>query len=296
MTGRLLILAILYCCGAEAVELKVDHVTVAGRDLHALQAAFAAVGILSEFGGRHTNGMTEMAIASFPDQSYLEFIAAQPGASVAKHHWGRFIEQDAGACAWAVSVRNIHAESARLKQAGLDLTPAASGRLRPDGVALRWTTASVGPGIQGSFFPFLIEDSTPRPLRVFPHGAASVKELEGIALVVIAVRDLDAAISKWRAVFALGEPRRQDDAQLNAHLAWFPATPVVLASPGESRSWLANRLERFGEAPFAIVLRARRLPSTAKSGRATWFGHPIAWFDSTALEGARIGVTTHDPY
>jgi catechol 2,3-dioxygenase-like lactoylglutathione lyase family enzyme len=293
---RFLSLVFLWCYGAGAVELKVDHVTIAGRDLRALQEAFAAVGITSEFGGKHTNGMTEMAIASFPDQSYVELIAAQPGASVAKHYWGRFIQQDAGVCAWAVSVKDIKAESGRLKQAGLDLAPSASGRLRPDGVALSWTSASVGPAPQGSFFPFLIEDITPRQLRVFPKGKASVQELDGIALVVVGVRDLEAAVAKWRKVFALGEPRRQDDAEFNAHMAWFPGTPVVLASPAGPQSGLTQRLEQFGETPFAIVLRAKRLPAAAKVGPVTWFGNPIGWFDGQALRGARIGVTTHDPY
>ncbi len=74
-----------------AAELKVDHVTVAGRNLAGMQRAFNAVGIASEFGGKHTNGITEMAIASFPDGSYLEFIAGQPGADVGKHYWGPFM-------------------------------------------------------------------------------------------------------------------------------------------------------------------------------------------------------------
>ena len=98
-----------------AMELKVDHVTVAGRNLEALVKAFAAIGLEAEYGGKHTNGMTEMAIASFTDGSYLELIAEQPGASAAKHDWGRFIEHDGGVCAWAVAVTDIGAEEKRLR-------------------------------------------------------------------------------------------------------------------------------------------------------------------------------------
>jgi catechol 2,3-dioxygenase-like lactoylglutathione lyase family enzyme len=273
-----------------AAELKVDHVTIAGRDLAVWQKAFDAAGITCEFGGKHTNGMTEMAVASFPDGSYLELIAAQPGAELAKHYWGRFIDQDAGACAWAVSVKSISAEAKRLHAAGIDLKPVASGRKRPDGVELRWTTATVGPPPQGSFFPFLIEDHTPRALRVYPHGSPSVKTLDGVALVVITVRDLDAAVAKWRATFGLPPPQRQDDTHLGAHLAWFPGTPVVLASPLKPGDALAVRIDKFGEAPVAFVLRAPRLPANAATSRGTWFGHPIGWFDPAALRGAQIGV------
>jgi hypothetical protein len=66
---------ILLAAGLLVADLKVDHVTIAGRDLKQLQSQFAATGILSEYGGKHSNGLTEMAIASFADGSYLEFIA-----------------------------------------------------------------------------------------------------------------------------------------------------------------------------------------------------------------------------
>lgn len=272
---------------SHAMELKIDHVTVAGRDLAALTKVFAAEGIPAEYGGRHTNGMTEMAIASFADGSYLELIAAQPGASAAKHDWGRFIEHDGGACAWAVRVNDIRGEEQRLAKAGVAITPQSGGRVRPDGRGLEWTSAGVGPGPHGSFFPFLIEDVTAHELRVYPHGSPSVKLYEGIAMVVIAVRDLESAIGKWRATFALGEPRMQPDADWGARLAWFPGTPVVLAAPAGA-GVVERRLSEFGEAPFAFLLRGGELPRGRAHG--TWFGHGAGWFDPAALNGAWIGV------
>ena len=102
-------------------ELKVDHVTVAGRDLRAMQRALRAVGLPTEDGGPHSNHATEMALLSFPDGSYLELIAIQPQAdpaAVAAHAWRKFLEGDAGPCAWAVrpaditaAVQRLHAEN-----------------------------------------------------------------------------------------------------------------------------------------------------------------------------------------
>ena len=87
---------------ASAADLRVDHVTFAGRDLKILQAQFAALGIQTEYGGKHTNGLTEMALASFADGSYLELIASiDPQAGASSHYWGKFIDQNAGPCAWA---------------------------------------------------------------------------------------------------------------------------------------------------------------------------------------------------
>jgi hypothetical protein len=55
--------------------LPLDHVTVAGDDLRRMQAALAAIGIATVYGGAHRDGATEMALVSFPDGSYLELIA-----------------------------------------------------------------------------------------------------------------------------------------------------------------------------------------------------------------------------
>ena len=63
-----------------AVDLKIDHVTVAGSDLKKMQSDLSAIGIPSSYGGPHSNRATEMALISFPDGSYLELIAIQANA------------------------------------------------------------------------------------------------------------------------------------------------------------------------------------------------------------------------
>jgi hypothetical protein len=75
-----------------ATELKVDHATVAGRDLKAMMKNLADVGIHCEYGGPHNNHATEMALTSFPDGSYLELIAPQANAdakALAAHVWAK---------------------------------------------------------------------------------------------------------------------------------------------------------------------------------------------------------------
>src|ERR1700687_3045854 len=86
-----------------AADLKIDHVTVAGKDLKAMQATLAALGIPSEYGGPHSNHATEMALTSFPDGSYLELIALQDKPdekAVAAHYWSKQIQGNAGPAAW----------------------------------------------------------------------------------------------------------------------------------------------------------------------------------------------------
>src|SRR5216684_7536441 len=77
-----------------AAELRVDHVTVAGKDVSAMRQRLAAVGLPSDYGGKHTNRATEMAVVSFPDGSYLELIGMQPDPDpkmVALHPWVKFL-------------------------------------------------------------------------------------------------------------------------------------------------------------------------------------------------------------
>jgi Glyoxalase-like domain len=233
--------------------LRVDHVTVAGRDLSEMRAKFAAAGIRTEYGGKHTNGLTEMAVASFADGSYLELIAAQdPKAGAAAHYWGKFIDDDAGPCAWAIGVDDLDAEAKRL-----GVAVKASGRKRADGVELRWRSASIGPEAQGTFFPFMIHDETERALRAYPGGKPTMPGWKGVSEVYIGVRDLNEAVKRYREAFQLGEPHRGFDKELGAETAKFEGTPVVLAAA--KSGWLAERVAKFGEAPCAFVIGTVRI-------------------------------------
>jgi hypothetical protein len=238
----ILLLVATFACGAQGIDLHVDHVTLAGRDLKQMRTHFAAIGIRTEYGGKHTNGLTEMALASFADGSYLELIAAQdPKAGAPSHYWGKMIDENAGPCAWAIAVEDLDAAAKRLGS-----TVTASGRLRPDGVALQWRSASIGPEAQGTFFPFMIHDETDRALRANPSGKPTMPQWQGVTEVYIAVRSLPDAVKRYRDAFQLGEPRIKGDT------ARFTGTPVVLITA--RAGWVAKRLEKFGEGPCAFVV------------------------------------------
>jgi hypothetical protein len=277
-------------------ELKIDHVTVAGTQLQELREAFTAVtGIPTEYGGPHSNKATEMALASFPDGSYIELMGLQKGAdasAVAAHAWSPFLRKDAGPCAFALRVPDVSAEVARLRSAGVIAgSTEKSGRTRPDGVVLSWETAGVGAGPRGEFFPFLIRDFTPRDQRVFPEGRPTAKLFGGVGLVVIGVRDLNASIAQYRKAFALAAPKRQRDDAFGADLAWFEGTPVVLAASLSTGSWLGQRIAELGEAPCAFVLSASKGVTMTAEKAQRWAGHTVIWFSDAKL-GWRLGVQT----
>jgi hypothetical protein len=256
-------------------DLTVDHVSVSGADLKQMQARLASVGIPSEYGGPHVNGATQMAVTSFPDGSYLELIALQTNPdrkALAEHYWSKQMLGNAGPTAWAVRSGDVSAEAARLQTAGIAVSsPSRSGRKRPDGVQLDWETARVGTEPNGTFFPFLIRDFTPREARAFPKGQPTTQEFSGVRRVVIAVRDLQASVARFRQAYGLPPPVEREDIDFGARLASFADTPVILAVPRGASSWLAQRIEQFGEGPCAFVLGSNK--ASAK----------IAWFDTEKL-------------
>ncbi len=288
-----IVVALLLGIPMLAAELKVDHVTVAGRDLGALERGMKAIGVPFEYGGPHSNHATEMALTSFPDGSYLELIAIQAHAdpaAVAANQWSKCLQGDGGPCGWAARPADLRAEAARLRAAGVRVTePARNGRKRPDGVTLDWETAQVGVG-NGNFFPFLIHDFTPRERRAYPSGKPTDANFSGISKVVLAVEQLDVAAAQFEQAYGLRPPQTQDDAAFGARLAWFPGTPVVLAAPMGPRSWIAERLRRFGETPCAFVLgRGEHTGTLPVQAGERWFGRRVAWFSAETL-GWRLGV------
>jgi hypothetical protein len=277
-----------------AAELSIDHVTVAGSKLDLMRRAFSsAVGISPEYGGPHANHATEMALAGFPDGSYVELMGLQATAdpaAVAAHTWSKFLKNNAGPCAFALRVSDVTAEVNRLGALGIKVgQPEKSGRTRPDGFVLSWETADVGPGPRGSLFPFLIRDFTPREKRVYPSGKPTTPRFGGIAKVVVGVRDLEAAIDLYRRAYSLPAPRRQIDEGFGAELAWFEGTPIVLAKGLGPASWLAQRVIAYGDAPCAFILSGSGGPMDATP--TSWFGRNVVWANDARL-GWRLGFET----
>jgi hypothetical protein len=280
---------------AAVLPLKVDHASVCGSELEPLQQAFAAAGLRTDYGGPHANGVTHMALLGFEDGSYLELIAPQKPGAVEGSDWAKFMAANAGACAWAVAVDDIHSEIARLKRSGIEVEgPFPGSRRRPDGTLLQWETARVGGGTPGATLPFLIQDKTPRRLRMQPSASIKRSGLNGIAIVVLGVSDFDAATVLFRQAYGWPAPVIEEHREFGARMAYFAGTPVLLAAPLDRSSWLAERLEQVGESPVAFLLSTSPSDSVVRqfklSQETAWFKQKVAWFNPKQLRGVRLGV------
>lgn len=280
------------------MKITIDHVTLCGSNLEKMQQAFIDSGLAAMYGGPHANGVTHMSLIGFDDGSYLELIAPiqrEAGSSGMTSGWMKLMQADAGACAWAVRTSGIQQEVERLRAAGIAVTaPETGGRKKVDGTTLRWQTASVGPGTAGSLLPFMIQDETPRELRVQPSPEIRKMGLTGVAIVVLGVRDLDAAIVSFRKAYGWDKPQIEEQKQFGAELAYFAGTPVILATPSGNGSWLSERLNRLGNSPVAFLLGTANINQASQRFSLvhadSWFGRRLAWIDETKLRGARMGV------
>lgn len=278
-----------------SMQIKVDHASLCGPELEPMRQAFAAVGLTTEYGGPHANGVTHMALLGFEDGSYLELIAPQKLGVVEGSAWAKMMAGDAGPCAWAVATSDIKSDVSQLKQRGIETKgPEPGSRKRPDGKVIEWETASVGVGVQGATLPFMIQDRTLRSLRVQPSASVQGSGLTGIEAVVLGVKDLDAAIALFRKAYSWEAPSVENHKEFGAKIAYFAGTPVMLAAALNKDSWLEERVERFGAGPVAYLLGTRDFGQTAKrvglSNEASWFGKKVAWFDVVKLCGVRLGV------
>ncbi|KAM0266825.1 hypothetical protein ACHAPA_006602 [Fusarium lateritium] len=128
-------------------------------------------------GGTHADGRTINKLIEFSDGVYIELIAFQDGLDPEKrktHRWGE--QEENTIIDWAYTLpqeKDFGVIQQRVKEASSEVVyddPVSGGRIRPDGVELKWSVASAyavsGNALHPGKAPFWCLDRTPRHLRV----------------------------------------------------------------------------------------------------------------------------------
>jgi catechol 2,3-dioxygenase-like lactoylglutathione lyase family enzyme len=248
------------------MKFRLDHVVIAVADLAKAVEGYRALGFTVQIGGRHPGRTSHNALVVFEDGAYLELIAwMAPGP--AERWYNEHAKHGDGLMDFALVPEDTARAVAEAKSRGLALDgPLDGGRLRPDGQQVKWQT-----GRQATFdLPFLCGDVTPRALRV-PEGDCRkhANGVTGVASVAVAVRDLKASVSRYRALIG-DDPRNEQGVGLPAiargkgirmAVVRLAGTSIVLMAPsgsGDSPALgqVVGRLATRGEGPFGMVLRA----------------------------------------
>ena len=183
--------------------MQIDHLVIIVPDLAQATADYTAQGYTVTPGGEHMAGDTHNALVCFVDGAYLELIAFKKDGT--NHRWERFRPWP-GIIDFALRYESVETAIQQLNARGLAYTYLGQGgRKRPDGVQLTWRTGV--PPHNTSGLPFVIEDVTPRELRV-PSGAAiqHANGATGVHQLDVAVNDLSVARLQFESL--LGEPAK----------------------------------------------------------------------------------------
>lgn len=278
-------------------DATLDHAVIVGSTLDGLVEAFAELGLDAEYAGPLENEINHLSQLAFPDGSYFELLSTvEPDQE--SPWWNDHLKRDGGACAFALESADIAADTDRIRQSHVSVEgPTEYGRERPNGTYFEYELSIVGEGGVATAFPFLIQDHTPREKRVqWPSPTVSDTALTGITHVVVAVDDLVHSTAEYRSLYALREPVREEIPALGATTHRFPESPVVLATPTDTDSWLADRLDEHGERPAAFLLGTDDFAATERQFEldqtGTLFGSDFGWLTADGLDSldTRIGV------
>lgn len=233
----------------------IDHIVILVQDLAQASADYTAAGFTVTPGGIHAAGMTHNALVGFADGVYLELIAFTQPETEQPHRWWRRLAKGEGFVDYALLSDDLGADAAAIRTRDLAAAPPEDGgRTRPDGQFVGWRNLQLSSAPARMALPFLIEDTTPRELRV-PGGSAAAHPngATGVQSFTLLVTDLPAAVRRLAAVLdhpGAPEPHERGD----AHRFHVGPHSLLILHPTDPDSDPAHHLQTFGDSPYELTL------------------------------------------
>ncbi|MBA2534115.1 MAG: VOC family protein [Rubrobacter sp.] len=223
---------------------RLDHLVVLVRDLELASADYESLGFAVTPGGEHADGLTSNALMPFEDGSYFELVSFLDPDNPKDNVWGwRGFLPHEGLVDYCAASDDLDSDVSRLESLGFVVDgPDDGGRRLPDGEEIRWRIARIRQ--EGRLLPFLIEDLTPRELRVpggpaarHPNGATSVSWLE------VSAPDVRQAASSLSALAGI-----KNDTDSSVRLGACVLSPVSIEM-GDAKGPGPSAVELVGEEP-----------------------------------------------
>lgn len=236
-----------------------DHLIILVGDLNRGIETFRKVGFEVQPGGEHPAFGSHNALIALADGAYLELVAFRDPALAAKTFWGdlvRKLEIHEGFGSYVLGSDDLANDVQAIRRRGLEVAdPQPGTRTRPDGQTVAWHTAVVGGTISG-FLPFLIQDDSPRALRIEPSRQGLGSRLQAKEMV-IAVKNIEVARQACRELLDI-EPKyvQNTTGELAGYRVAASWGGIVLAHPERNRNAMSDQLAQRGEGPYALTLTA----------------------------------------
>ena len=261
------------------MPFSIDHLVVASDDLDAAITNARTAGFTVVPGGVHGSGNTHNALIGLADGTYLELFAPTAQGRAAEHRWFERIRNGGGLVDFCLLGADLGTEVARIRARGIEYSdPYAMARVTPAGTRIEWLL-STPPGVTGqNGWPFMIEDTTPRAVRV-PHAPELIRHpnhAKGVAGITVLVRDVAASARAFEAILGR-RPRATRAPDGAATLFSISGAWIQVRQPQSVEE--EQYLTRHGQGPYRITLRSHDQPTGPDTG---------SLLDPLLFSGARI--------
>jgi len=263
---------------------SLDHIVIISNDLDSAIANARTAGFTVVPGGRHGNGNTHNALIGFADGAYIELIAPTDQGRTAEHRWFPRLRNGGGLVDFCLLGTDLAGEIATMRARGVEYSqPFSMARETPDGTRIAWSLSTPPGAVGEKGWPFMIEDTTPRALRV-PHAPEQIRHRNGatgVAGITVLVRDVAESAQEYAAILGTRAPTLRsplDDQSQGSILAL--GTMWILPAESDSQDAI-ERLERHGQGPCRITLRRHDGPVGPGAG---------SLLDPALFSGAKIAL------
>jgi hypothetical protein len=261
-----------------------DHIVIVSNDLDTAIVNARAAGFTVVPGGMHGSGHTHNALIAFADGAYIELFAPTDQGRTAEHRWFDRLRRGGGLVDFCLLSSGLAAEVAALRERGIEYSaPFTMQRVKPDGTRIAWSLSTAPGAVGESGWPFMIEDATPRALRV-PHEPAQTRHAIGalgVAGITVLARDVEKLTREYEGILgaAATASKSQGDQKTAGSVLPLGAMWILLKAAISAEE--TQHLARHGQGPFQITLRCRDAAIDAGTS---------SLIDPALLSGARVAL------
>jgi hypothetical protein len=234
-----------------------DHFVLLVNDLSRAIETFRALDFETLPGGEHPDSGTHNGLVPLADGTYLELLGIKDSALAEKSRWRdgvRRLRVREGFGAYILASDDLGHDTEQLRSNRFNISdPKPGSRLRPDGQTVAWRSAFFDDLATG-LMPFLIQDETPRTLRIAPP-TSGLGAIARVSQVVVAAHQAEIAAEKYRVLLNT-EPRRVHNTGGDVEGYRFALNwgSIVIANSTRAGNALADELAQRGEGLYSIAL------------------------------------------
>lgn len=240
----------------------IDHIVILVNDLNAAIETYRHLGFDAQPGGEHPTTGSHNALVPLSDGVYLELLAFKIPTLASQSIWRdgvRMLGVREGYGAHVLASNDLPRDVQELRAHGINVADATPGsRVRPDGQTVKWRTAFID-GTATGIMPFLIQDETPRTLRIeTPREGLGARAR--LSQLVIAVKQLELSRDKYSELLGV-EPKHVKNigGDVEGYRFVMDWGSIVVAHPTIDGNAMSDQLSERGEGLYAITLTVEKI-------------------------------------